>query len=621
MTEDKSTSEIRGLIQQKRLSGASDRSIANQFNSSGLPTPDNSSHWTEHLVFALGGPVFEGPPSLPTCAVVIPCHNYGRYLVDCIESAINQTHPATEIVVVLDRCSDDSAQVASKYPVQIITTNASDVYLSSRLGLKSTFSEVVCFLDADDKLSENYLFDGLRAFSDGIGVVTGDAHCFGLDDYIWKTEATDIQNINHVTSAALVRRTALEESGCFERLDFIKLDREDWAVWRVVCSAGWRVAKAPIVHHYRRHDCNSSLSQVGFHWHKRFPELSAKKLAKTIKVGFATPHLVMGGVTTTTLQQIKHAQKCDWVGVYVPDGGKVEGEIARQMPPLMSLEQLAEKSDVIYTWGSVAPQMGLLKSSTNKPVVYGIHFSGPWAREALLHVSEHVDLFWCITARTASVIPEQHRNKARIVRIGCDLSSLHQQRSTEEVREAWGLSHDEIAVGFVGRISWEKNVLAIAEAVATLPSAKLVCCSPQSFDSSNWMKLRVEEILGGRVIWTDSSRDPMPDVYRGIDCLVVASLEEATPVVTLEAWACSCPVVTTPVGIMLELESLYGQLVFRVPHNPSPTELANGIIKSVQDRCIITAKAKEIALYELGSHRMTNQFESILTEAVSLSKI
>src|SRR5262245_56995193 len=51
-------------------------------------------------------------------SVVVTCHNYGRYLRECLESLLAQERPADEIVVVDDASTDDTPEVAAFYANQ-----------------------------------------------------------------------------------------------------------------------------------------------------------------------------------------------------------------------------------------------------------------------------------------------------------------------------------------------------------------------------------------------------------------------------------------------------------------------------------------------------------------------
>ena len=55
-------------------------------------------------------------------SVLIPCYNRAAYLGEAIDSALNQTHPPLEVIVVDDGSTDDSAAIAESYgsPVRVL---------------------------------------------------------------------------------------------------------------------------------------------------------------------------------------------------------------------------------------------------------------------------------------------------------------------------------------------------------------------------------------------------------------------------------------------------------------------------------------------------------------------
>ena len=52
-------------------------------------------------------------------SVIIPNFNYGHYLDEAIESVLNQTHPAIEVIVVDDGSTDNSIEIANRYLTRI----------------------------------------------------------------------------------------------------------------------------------------------------------------------------------------------------------------------------------------------------------------------------------------------------------------------------------------------------------------------------------------------------------------------------------------------------------------------------------------------------------------------
>lgn len=107
-----------------------------------------------------GQRLWNGPtgamPVPSSVAVVIVCHNYGRFLQEAIESVLSQTRQADEIVIVDDASDDETAAVARQYGdrSRYVRIDARHVHSARAAGFLATTSEVICFLDADDRLAD-----------------------------------------------------------------------------------------------------------------------------------------------------------------------------------------------------------------------------------------------------------------------------------------------------------------------------------------------------------------------------------------------------------------------------------------------------------------------------------
>ena len=90
----------------------------------------------------------------PRVTVAITNYNYGRFLGDAIESALTQTFPGVEVVVVDDGSTDDSRDVIAAYGDRITAV------LQENAGQGAAYNaawehcrgDMVFFLDADDVL-------------------------------------------------------------------------------------------------------------------------------------------------------------------------------------------------------------------------------------------------------------------------------------------------------------------------------------------------------------------------------------------------------------------------------------------------------------------------------------
>ena len=101
-------------------------------------------------------------------SIIINNYNYGRFLKDCIESALNQTYPDTKVIVVDDGSTDDSRKIISGYGDRIIPVLKENGGQGAafNVGVKVSRGEVICFLDSDDMLLPTAMEKALALFQD-----------------------------------------------------------------------------------------------------------------------------------------------------------------------------------------------------------------------------------------------------------------------------------------------------------------------------------------------------------------------------------------------------------------------------------------------------------------------
>lgn len=91
----------------------------------------------------------------PTISIIINNYNYASFISKAIESALEQTYPATEIVVVDDCSTDSSRQIIASYGSSVIpifhqTNGKQGAAFNS--GFAKSQGDIILFLDADDYL-------------------------------------------------------------------------------------------------------------------------------------------------------------------------------------------------------------------------------------------------------------------------------------------------------------------------------------------------------------------------------------------------------------------------------------------------------------------------------------
>lgn len=88
----------------------------------------------------------------PLVTVLINNYNYGRFLADAIDSALNQTYRNLEVIVVDDGSTDESREVVASYGNRVISVMKENGGQASAFnaGFAASRGEIICLLDSDD---------------------------------------------------------------------------------------------------------------------------------------------------------------------------------------------------------------------------------------------------------------------------------------------------------------------------------------------------------------------------------------------------------------------------------------------------------------------------------------
>jgi glycosyltransferase involved in cell wall biosynthesis len=90
----------------------------------------------------------------PLVSIVIDNYNYGQFLRDAINSALNQSYANIEIILVDDGSTDDSREIIASYGDKILPVLKENGGQASAFnaGFDASSGELICFLDSDDIL-------------------------------------------------------------------------------------------------------------------------------------------------------------------------------------------------------------------------------------------------------------------------------------------------------------------------------------------------------------------------------------------------------------------------------------------------------------------------------------
>lgn len=104
----------------------------------------------------------------PEISIIINNYNYGRFLSAAIDSALAQSRPAFEVIVVDDGSTDNSREIIASYETRIIPVLRSNRGQTSAFnaGFQQSRGQIIFFLDADDFLELTALEEASGAFVD-----------------------------------------------------------------------------------------------------------------------------------------------------------------------------------------------------------------------------------------------------------------------------------------------------------------------------------------------------------------------------------------------------------------------------------------------------------------------
>ena len=299
------------------------------------------------------------------------------------------------------------------------------------------------------------------------------------------------------------------------------------------------------------------------------------RLTPTLRVGFLTPNLLMGGVEHWLLGLLKNnSGQLSW-SVAVTNPWAIEPEMRREAEAFAevvtgepAIAALVASADVIVAWG-VYGLAELLQGITG-PVVQVSHGCGIWT-ESFLAANRVVTTHSVAVSRAAA--SAFGHDRVTIIPNGVDPRRCEPLRPRDVVRREWGLLPHEIAVGFVGRISPEKNPLATSQAVRALGPGYRAVYVGKGYGED--MRPAARNLTPDAIFVPPMQQ--VGDALHALDCLIMASPAEGFSLALVESLMANLPVVATPVGVVPDLQRDHNLALMTVPIDPTPDQLATAV--------------------------------------------
>lgn len=242
----------------------------------------------------------------PTCSVLIPAYNVENYVAEAIESALSQTYPAVEVVVVNDGSTDSTAEVIGRYRDRIVYVDQGNKGLAGarNAALSVASGSLIGLLDADDAWLPHRAARcaGLLVDRPKVGFVTTDAWLLEDDkptsrrfygdlianDFPEHNQLARMMRSNMFFVSVVARRELYDRHGGFDE-SVRRSGAEDYDLWLRFLAGGETAAciREPLAYYRLRGNSLSADKPAQADAHRDVLEKHLPWLAPLAGSGFA----------------------------------------------------------------------------------------------------------------------------------------------------------------------------------------------------------------------------------------------------------------------------------------------------------------------------------------------
>lgn len=177
------------------------------------------------------------------CSIIIPSLGHAAVLDTAIRSALEQTRPAFEIIVLA--MDEESRRVASAFPIQIISHLPVPVGVARNTLIAESACSTILPLDADDILHPDYLLKTYPLIEeDKADVVSTFISPFGSRK-VSHEELNGCITLEGLLTANRLQYCSVYRKQCWQKVGgyWNHPCYADWALWVKFARAGFRFAR------------------------------------------------------------------------------------------------------------------------------------------------------------------------------------------------------------------------------------------------------------------------------------------------------------------------------------------------------------------------------------------
>lgn len=205
---------------------------------------------------------------LPLVSIIIPCYNNKNVIFEAIDSALNQSYPRVEVIVVDDGSTDGSYEfvfdrILEGQNLRIVRQDNQGPAAARNTGFTLSGGDYLVFLDADDILHPDYVESCYREYEKdpSLNIVYCEAELFENKTGLWKLKPFSESTIllyNSIPVFAMLRSQVFQQIGKYDTQ--LKCS-EDWELWIRLLQQFEGVYKIPkVLFYYRKRNEQNSIT-------------------------------------------------------------------------------------------------------------------------------------------------------------------------------------------------------------------------------------------------------------------------------------------------------------------------------------------------------------------------
>lgn len=355
------------------------------------------------------------------------------------------------------------------------------------------------------------------------------------------------------------------------------------------------------------------------------------QMPRRTRVMVLLPNLLIGGIQSWLLTLMRNTPEVDWVCLcLISETSGFEGDprlaevVMKHGCPIVGIPALRNdevrhrlertmrqtRPDVVLQ--AAVRNVDLIYPETTIPLVTVSHCPSEsvWAVDVLAHSSRRATKRIAVSKSAVMSYSPAYRRRVQVIHNGVESPPSREIRAAmrQEARQKLGLSQRQIAVGFLGRLSPEKNPTVVAQAIRELPDRyRAVFVGPAGTDVLAELERITKRFQHIPAVRPDETHQWLA----GLDVLVCPSEFESFGLSIVEAWTFNLPVVATPVGIIKELQGI-ANVAVTVPLGASPGDWAAAIRQALRERLQRGPLCRRLAKRRFHASRMGARWQQVL---------